>query len=934
MRHHQHHHRALSRAAAPARRAVLVVTAAGGARGKKRGGRSDADVPSPPPPSAPSAPTLSDFGLGAESLPLPPPRNRREQQQQQQQQPRPPLFAAYDDENDEDDVAAVELIDPTSDAWGSGSDTEDDDGDGGSRQSDEAAFAAALARARQGMLIVPPTASPGGNRKQRRLALQAAAASASLSSSSGDDEDDADAATTATATATTQPPPSPLGPDGLPRERVFLVGVSVRSEEYARRARERREEQRRQEQRTGRRPAFALAPPPGPGEEDEEDPEEEEEENATADDGDSRRRRHRKKSSNNSKNSSVSTYGVDASLDELARLADTAGLFVVGRTSQQLASPNAATYVGGGKVAEIVAAARRLQADTVIFDDELSPAQLRNLERALNAPPPPPPGPSASAGRRARAAMAGACDEDEEGLEGSAGEGGDWWRSPTASLDGDADDADGYDGDAREEEQEQEPAPPPPPPPQRPVAVADRTALILDIFSQRARTKEGKLQVALAQVEYQLPRVTRMWTHLDRVGGGGQVKGAGEKQLEIDRRLLRDRAALLRRELDGVRAHRAAHRARRTETPVPVVALVGYTNAGKSSLLNALVARCGHFSSSASAVDGAFSFSPSSAAASAPLANSNNNPSTTTTLADASLADGAVPFKGAVLAEDRLFATLDPTTRRVRLKPAGTEVLVTDTVGFIQKLPTSLVAAFRATLEEIAAASVLVHVVDASSEVAGAQAEAVSAVLEEVLGGREALSRMPQVTAWNKSDAAVGGAEALRRAAREVSASAVVASRGGRRRRGGGGGNGSGAATSSASPRVVVVSAATGDGLDELLAALRAQLDDGWVDFDAVLPADEAGPLISALHRGGRLEEEDWSAEGGVRVRGKAPQALAGKVLRMEERARARMGLPPRAGLLGEEEDEGFFEDDEEDEDVAAALEAAGAAAASATPWP
>jgi hypothetical protein len=193
-------------------------------------------------------------------------------------------------------------------------------------------------------------------------------------------------------------------------------------------------------------------------------------------------------------------YGVLESLEELGRLADTAGLEVVGHTHQLLDAPNARTYVGAGKVAEIAAAVERAGADTVVFDDELSPGQLRNLERALG-------------------------------------------------------------GKAR---------------------LADRTALILDIFSQRAASREGKLQVELAQTEYQLPRLTRMWTHMERQAGGnaGRTKGMGETQLEVDRRLLRGRAARLRRAIEDVRTHRRGYRARRAATPVPVVALVGYTNAG------------------------------------------------------------------------------------------------------------------------------------------------------------------------------------------------------------------------------------------------------------------------------------------------------------------------------------------------------------------
>lgn len=244
------------------------------------------------------------------------------------------------------------------------------------------------------------------------------------------------------------------------------------------------------------------------------------------------------------------------------------------------------------------------------------------------------------------------------------------------------------------------------------VKVLDRTALILDIFAMRARTREGRLQVDLAQSEYLLPRLAGQWSHLERLGGRSGapgaigVRGPGETQLETDRRLVRKKIARLKAEIERVRKHRALYRRRRARAGIPVVALVGYTNAGKSTLMRAL------------------------------------------TSAD-------------VLVEDQLFATLDPVTRRMIL-PSGAQALVTDTVGFIQKLPTQLVAAFRATLEELADADLLVHVVDLTHPDADRQSQTVDDTLAELgLGAR------PRVTALNKVDR-LAGPEDLERVARSL----------------------------------------------------------------------------------------------------------------------------------------------------------------------
>jgi GTP-binding protein HflX len=402
-----------------------------------------------------------------------------------------------------------------------------------------------------------------------------------------------------------------------------------------------------------------------------------------------------------------SEWHLQDSLAELEQLANTAGLEVVGVLEQRLERPNPATLIGSGKVEELVALRADTNAQVVIFDEELSPAQQRELERAI----------------------------------------------------------------ANET-----------------VKVLDRTALILDIFAQHARTREGALQVELAQYEYRLPRLTRAWTHLARQAGGAAARGGvggvglrgpGETQLEVDRREIRKRIAHLKRELEEVRVHRAQYRRRRVEEAIPVVALVGYTNAGKSTLLNAL--------------------------------------------------SGAK-----VYAADQLFATLDPTTRRIAL-PGGREVLVTDTVGFIQKLPTTLVAAFRATLEEIAEADLLLHVVDITHPNAEQQVTSVLEVLEEL----DAVEQ-PIVTALNKVD----------RLADPQAASGTVA----------------GLANS------VAISALTGQGLDELLACIERVLTEELVDVDLFLPY-KRGDLLGLLHQRGVISREEHVAEGTL-LTAKVPSTL------------------------------------------------------------
>ena len=321
------------------------------------------------------------------------------------------------------------------------------------------------------------------------------------------------------------------------------------------------------------------------------------------------------------------------------------------------------------------------------------------------------------------------------------------------------------------------------------VKLLDRTALILDIFAQHARTREGSLQVELAQYEYRLPRLTRAWTHLARqsggraggVTGGVGVRGPGETQLETDRRVIGRRIAQLKRDLEEVRAHRGRHRAQRRRAGLPTVAIVGYTNAGKSSLLNAL--------------------------------------------------SGAE-----VLVADQLFATLDPTTRRVEL-PGGGVALLTDTVGFIQKLPTQLVAAFRATLEEVVDADLLVQVVDVTHPQRMRQAEAVRETLVAIGAGDT-----PVVIALNKID----------RVSTPVAALPFMAS----------------------FPGSIAISALTGDGLDALLGRVEAALEARMTRLDVLIPY-EMGELVALFHRSGTVEEEEHT-EAGTRIGGRIPRALVG----------------------------------------------------------
>ena len=398
---------------------------------------------------------------------------------------------------------------------------------------------------------------------------------------------------------------------------------------------------------------------------------------------------------------------IDDSLEELALLAESAGLEVVGRITQRLRAPNPKTFIGLGKVEEVKALLEEVQADIVVFDEELSGRHLRELEKIF--------------------------------------------------------------GDQ--------------------IRIIDRTALILDIFALHANTREGALQVELAQYEYRLPRLTKAWTHLARQAGGGAgrsgstggvgLRGPGETQLEVDRRDIRRRIGNLKNQLEKVRTHRQQYRSRRKRSNLPIVALVGYTNAGKSTLLNHL-----------------------------------------------SGAD--------IYVADQLFATLDPTTRRVDF-PGGQIALFTDTVGFIQKLPTTLVAAFRATLEEIAEADLLLHVVDVTHMNAQSQAKAVYQTLEDIDA-----DHIPVLIALNKIDL-LNDADGARKALEYF-------------------------------PNSVAISALTGEGIDDLLKSVNGILFEKFVDVSLWLPYKE-GALISLFHEQGHVDMVEHGDDG-ILITGMIPNRL------------------------------------------------------------
>ncbi len=389
------------------------------------------------------------------------------------------------------------------------------------------------------------------------------------------------------------------------------------------------------------------------------------------------------------------------SMTELAELAETAGAEVVGMTVQGRANIHPGTYVGSGKLQEIRQMISDLQADGIICDDELSPAQLRNMEKELDC------------------------------------------------------------------------------------KVMDRTLVILDIFAARASTSEGKIQVELAQLRYRLSRLTGLGTSLSRLGGGIGTRGPGEKKLEMDRRLIKTRISQLKRELEEVRQHREVNRGQRSRNHTKVAAIVGYTNAGKSTLLNRLT--------------------------------------------------GA-----GVLEEDKLFATLDPTTRKLKLD-SGQEILLTDTVGFIRKLPHHLIEAFRSTLEEAKYADLIIHVVDASNPQREKQMQIVYETLQNL-----GVSGKKVITLFNKQDK-LQEQENMKDFKADYT---------------------------------LKISAATGTGLEQLKEILEEVLREDKQFLEGTFPYDVGGQ-ISAIRKYGELVEEEYR-EDGIYVRAFVPvemyQNLSGKL--------------------------------------------------------
>ena len=387
-------------------------------------------------------------------------------------------------------------------------------------------------------------------------------------------------------------------------------------------------------------------------------------------------------------------HETEESLQELRQLAETAGIEVVCETIQPRNMPNPTYFIGEGKVEELKPLVEELNADAIIFDEELSPAQTRNLEQAFD------------------------------------------------------------------------------------IAAIDRTGLILHVFAQRALTKEARLQVSLAQLEYALPRLTRMWTHLSRLatggGGGGPIRGPGETQLEMDRRWVRRNIGRVRKALQAVEKQRTVQRRNRSEKVK--VSLVGYTNAGKSTLFNLLTGE-------------------------------------------------------SVLAEDKLFATLDSTTRRVDL-PQKQQILLSDTVGFIKKLPHQLVAAFKATLEEVVEADLLLHVIDVSHPEAEAQIAAVNEVLDDLDA-----TDIPMLMIFNKIDnlQTEDGLQVLR----------------------------------SQYPDAHLISAQRGDGIETLMEALSNLFVELGPDLSLIIPYTD-GKALDLLYKHGTVLNAEYAADA-IHVKARMP---------------------------------------------------------------
>lgn len=390
-------------------------------------------------------------------------------------------------------------------------------------------------------------------------------------------------------------------------------------------------------------------------------------------------------------------WSIEDSLEELKQLADTAGALVINKFTQKRTKPDPAFFIGKGKAQELALYAQQENIDLCIFDDELSPAQQRNIEQVMG------------------------------------------------------------------------------------IRILDRTALILDIFAQRARTNEGKLQVELAQLQYNLPRIMGKGLILSRLGGGIGTRGPGETKLEVDRRRIRDRIAFIKESIEKVRAVRTLHRANRVKNQIPAISLVGYTNAGKSTLLNLLT-------------------------------------------------------QSDIYAKDQLFATLDPTTRQLAL-PDKRESILTDTVGFIQRLPHQLVAAFHSTLEEVVEADLLLHVIDVSHELYQEQSNAVYKVLEEIGAKDKAI-----ITVYNKIDKLPPESALPERLSKE--------------------------------PNSVCLSAKSGVGVSELLSLIVKNLKLKSIEVTLLVPYNESDKAAK-LHTIGTVLEQEYQDRGTlIKVRLASEQLL------------------------------------------------------------